>query len=100
MRDKYILTAESVTEGHPDKLCDTIADRILNACLFAILLSIIATRSSTVFLPGIEKASSHNLFFTINYGNTRKEKMMLKGKTAVATGGTRGIGFAIVKKYL
>ena len=26
MRDKYILTAESVTEGHPDKLCDTIAD--------------------------------------------------------------------------
>lgn len=24
MRDKYILTAESVTEGHPDKLCDTI----------------------------------------------------------------------------
>ena len=25
MRDKYILTAESVTEGHPDKLCDAIA---------------------------------------------------------------------------
>ncbi|MBD5085651.1 MAG: methionine adenosyltransferase [Clostridiales bacterium] len=33
MRDKYILTAESVTEGHPDKLCDTIADRVLDACL-------------------------------------------------------------------
>ena len=33
MNDKYILTAESVTEGHPDKLCDTIADSVLDACL-------------------------------------------------------------------
>ncbi len=33
MRDNYILTAESVTEGHPDKLCDTIADAALDACL-------------------------------------------------------------------
>lgn len=33
MRDKYIQTAESVTEGHPDKLCDTIADAVLDACL-------------------------------------------------------------------
>ena len=33
MKDKYILTAESVTAGHPDKLCDTIADSILDACL-------------------------------------------------------------------
>lgn len=28
-----ILTAESVTEGHPDKLCDLIADSVLDACL-------------------------------------------------------------------
>ncbi len=33
MRDKYILTAESVIKGHPDKLCDAIADRVLDACL-------------------------------------------------------------------
>ena len=33
MRDKYILTAESVIEGHPDKLYDAIADRVLDACL-------------------------------------------------------------------
>ena len=33
MKDNYILTAESVTAGHPDKLCDTIADSILDACL-------------------------------------------------------------------
>ena len=28
-----ILTSESVTEGHPDKVCDFIADSILDACL-------------------------------------------------------------------
>ena len=33
MRDNCVLTAESVTAGHPDKLCDTIADRVLDACL-------------------------------------------------------------------
>lgn len=28
------LTAESVCEGHPDKLCDLIADSVLDVCLF------------------------------------------------------------------
>jgi S-adenosylmethionine synthetase len=30
---KYMFTSESVTEGHPDKLCDQIADGILDAIL-------------------------------------------------------------------
>ena len=30
---KYYFTSESVTEGHPDKLCDNISDSILNECL-------------------------------------------------------------------
>ena len=30
---KRFYTAESVTEGHPDKICDLIADSILDACL-------------------------------------------------------------------
>ena len=30
---KYLFTSESVTEGHPDKLCDTISDVILDKCL-------------------------------------------------------------------
>ena len=29
--NKYYFTSESVTEGHPDKLCDTISDAILDA---------------------------------------------------------------------
>ncbi|HEY91291.1 MAG TPA: methionine adenosyltransferase [Dehalococcoidia bacterium] len=30
---KYLLTSESVTEGHPDKLCDQISDAILDAIM-------------------------------------------------------------------
>lgn len=30
---RYLFTSESVTEGHPDKLCDTISDSILDAYL-------------------------------------------------------------------
>ena len=29
----YFFTSESVTEGHPDKICDLISDSILDACL-------------------------------------------------------------------
>ena len=30
---RKLFTSESVTEGHPDKLCDYISDSILDACL-------------------------------------------------------------------
>ena len=30
---KYLFTSESVTEGHPDKLCDYISDSVLDECL-------------------------------------------------------------------
>lgn len=30
---KKLFTSESVTEGHPDKLCDFISDSVLDACL-------------------------------------------------------------------
>ena len=30
---RHIFTSESVTEGHPDKICDTISDAILDACI-------------------------------------------------------------------
>ena len=29
----YLFTSESVTEGHPDKICDQISDAILDAIL-------------------------------------------------------------------
>src|SRR5664280_2541741 len=30
---QYLFTSESVTEGHPDKMCDQISDAILDAIL-------------------------------------------------------------------
>jgi S-adenosylmethionine synthetase len=33
MSRRYIFSSESVTEGHPDKVCDTISDAVLDACL-------------------------------------------------------------------
>ncbi len=30
---RYLFSSESVTEGHPDKVCDTISDAVLDACL-------------------------------------------------------------------
>jgi S-adenosylmethionine synthetase len=33
VRDKFLFTSESVTEGHPDKIADQISDAILDACL-------------------------------------------------------------------
>jgi len=31
--NKILFTSESVSEGHPDKLCDQISDAVLDACL-------------------------------------------------------------------
>ena len=31
--ERYFITSESVTEGHPDKVCDYISDSILDECL-------------------------------------------------------------------
>src|ERR1044072_9279563 len=32
MNKKFIFSSESVGEGHPDKVCDTISDAVLDAC--------------------------------------------------------------------
>jgi len=33
MARSYLFSSESVTEGHPDKLCDAVSDAILDGCL-------------------------------------------------------------------
>lgn len=42
MKEKVLFTSESVAEGHPDKVCDAIADAILDECLKGDPLSHVA----------------------------------------------------------
>ena len=45
--DKRLFTSESVTEGHPDKLCDQISDAILDALLAQDPMSRVACKTAT-----------------------------------------------------
>ena len=50
--EKLLFTSESVTEGHPDKVCDAISDAILDACMAEDPMSRVAceTASCTGFI--------------------------------------------------
>ena len=50
--EKRLFTSESVTEGHPDKMCDAISDAILDACMAEDPMSRVAceTASCTGFV--------------------------------------------------
>ena len=45
--EKLLFTSESVTEGHPDKICDQISDAILDALLEQDPMSRVACETCT-----------------------------------------------------
>ena len=45
--EKRLFTSESVTEGHPDKICDQISDAILDACMAKDPMSRVACETAT-----------------------------------------------------
>jgi S-adenosylmethionine synthetase len=53
---KLLFTSESVTEGHPDKMCDQIADSVLDACFeqdpMSRVACEVATKTGFVMLLG------------------------------------------------
>jgi S-adenosylmethionine synthetase len=61
---RYIFSSESVTEGHPDKVCDTISDYILDACLEQDPLSRVAcetlAKGNLVVLAGEITSNARN----------------------------------------
>jgi len=56
MDNRYIFSSESVGEGHPDKVADTISDAVLDACLAADKFSRVAcetlVKSNVVVIGG------------------------------------------------
>ena len=47
MKEKILFTSESVTEGHPDKMCDAISDAILDALMEKDPMSRVACETAT-----------------------------------------------------
>jgi S-adenosylmethionine synthetase len=56
MTEAYLFTSESVSEGHPDKMCDQISDAILDAILakdkYARVACETLTKTGMVVLAG------------------------------------------------
>ena len=52
----YLFTSESVTEGHPDKICDQISDAVLDACYkqdpYSRVACEVSTKTGFVLLMG------------------------------------------------
>jgi S-adenosylmethionine synthetase len=81
---RYLFTSESVTEGHPDKICDQISDGVVDACLeqdpfsrvacetvtktgFIMILGEITTNGFVDFEPLVRKIVNE-----IGYDDSRK----------------------------
>jgi S-adenosylmethionine synthetase len=62
-KKRYLFSSESVTEGHPDKVCDTISDAVLDACLAQDPKSRVAcetlAKSNLVVLAGEITTKAH-----------------------------------------
>ncbi len=76
MSRRYIFSSESVGEGHPDKVCDTISDAILDACLTLDKTSRVAcetfVKSNTVVVGGeitVPKLKGAALDSAVNVGD-------------------------------
>ncbi len=82
---RYLFTSESVTEGHPDKICDQISDTILDALLEQDAASRVAAEvvvnTGLVLITG-EITSKAN----VNYMNLARKKIAEIGYTDAVNG--------------
>jgi len=82
---RYLFTSESVTEGHPDKICDQISDTILDALLSQDAKSRVAAEvvvnTGLVLLTGEITSKA-----TINYVDLVRQKIAEIGYTDAVNG--------------
>jgi S-adenosylmethionine synthetase len=82
---RYLFTSESVTEGHPDKICDQISDTIIDALLAEDPSSRVAAEvvvnTGLVLITGEITTKAH-----VNYVNLARKKIAEIGYTDAGNG--------------
>jgi S-adenosylmethionine synthetase len=82
---RYLFTSESVTEGHPDKICDQISDTILDALLTQDPKSRVAAEvvvnTGLVLITGEITSQAR-----VNYVNLTRKKIAEIGYTHAENG--------------
>ncbi len=76
MARRFIFSSESVGEGHPDKVCDTISDAVLDACLAVDPKSRVACETyakSNIVIVGGEITTKADLDYTKIVRNAVRE---------------------------
>lgn len=85
MSRRYFFTSESVTEGHPDKICDQISDTVLDALLAQDPTSRVAAEvvvnTGLVLITGEITSSA-----TVNYVDLVRQKIAEIGYTDAVNG--------------
>jgi S-adenosylmethionine synthetase len=82
---RYLFTSESVTEGHPDKICDQISDTIIDALLAedpnSRVAAEVVVNTGLVLITGEITTKAH-----VNYVNLARKKIAEIGYTDADNG--------------
>jgi S-adenosylmethionine synthetase len=82
---RYLFTSESVTEGHPDKICDQISDTIIDALLSedpnSRVAAEVVVNTGLVLITGEITTKGH-----VNYVNLARKKIAEIGYTDAGNG--------------
>ena len=85
MSRRYLFTSESVTEGHPDKICDQISDAILDALLsqdnHSRVAAEVVVNTGLVLITGEITSKAH-----VNYVDLARKKIADIGYTNAKNG--------------